>query len=137
MRVLIDTNVVISGTFWPGKPKRLLNAVRRREIIYITSETLLEELREILTDPEKPFRLSEEEAWKVVDALTALATLVSPTSQISVCRDEDDNRVLECALDGGVDYIVTGDSDLLDLESFEGIKIVNVSDFLQLYERSE
>lgn len=136
MRVLLDTNVMISGTFWPGKSKMLLNAVRRGEITCITSETLLEELREILTDPEKPFRLSAEEARQVVDAWRSLATLIDPTSRVSVCRDDDDNRVLECAVDGKADYIVTGDKDLLNLRVFEGVKIVNASDLLQLHQRS-
>jgi len=137
MRVLIDTNVIISGTFWSGKPKRLLNTARRGEITYITSKTLLEELRETLTDPEKPFQLNEKETEKVVRNLRTFAILISPTSQVSVCRDEDDNRVLECAMDGEASYIVTGDKDLLDLKSFEGIKIAKVSDFLQLHELSD
>lgn len=83
MRVLIDTNVVISATFWPGKSKALMNAVRRGEITYLTSEVLLGELREILTNQAKPFRLRAEEAGQVVEAWRALATLVSPTSQVS------------------------------------------------------
>ncbi len=133
MRILIDTNVVISGTFWSGKPKALLNAVRQGDVTYITSETLLGELREVLTEQGKPFRLSAEEATQVIGAMRALATLISPTSHVSICRDEDDNRVLECAQDGRADYIVTGDKDLLALGVFAGIRIVNVSDFLQLY----
>lgn len=132
MRILIDTNVIVSATFWPGNPKTLMNAVRRGELTYVTSEALLEELREVLTDQEKPFRLSAEEAGKVVDTWRALATLVSPTRHVAVCRDDDDNRVLECALDGHAEYVVTGDDDLLELEVFEGIKIANVSDFLEL-----
>ena len=133
MRILIDTNVAISGTFWPGKSKVLLNAVRQGDVTYITSETLLGELREVLTDQGKSFRLSAEEATQVIGAMRALATLISPTSHVSICRDEDDNRVLECAQDGRADYIVTGDKDLLVLGVFAGIKIVNVSDFLQLH----
>jgi putative PIN family toxin of toxin-antitoxin system len=137
VRVLIDTNVVVSATFWPGNPKTLMNAVRRGELTYVTSEGLLEELRKVLTDQEKPFRLSAEEAGKVVDTWRALATLVSPTRFVAVCRDDDDNRVLECALDGHAEYVVTGDDDLLELEVFEGIKIITVSDFLQRHRGPE
>jgi predicted nucleic acid-binding protein len=54
--------------------------------------------------------------------------IVSTTIKINVCRDEADNRVLECALDGGGDSIVTGDNDLLDLKAFKGIRIVRIND---------
>lgn len=135
MRALIDTNVMISGTFWPGKSKILLNAVRQRRITCVTSETLLEEFREILMDPQRPFRLSVQDASRIVNAWRSLATVITPTSHVAVCRDPDDNRVLECALDGHVEYIITGDKDLLELGEFQGIRIVTVSDFLHMYQR--
>ena len=59
-----------------------------------------------------------------------LAEIVQPHSVITRCRDETDNRVLECALDSRADWIVTGDSDLLDLKDFQGLKIVSVAEFL-------
>jgi putative PIN family toxin of toxin-antitoxin system len=119
MRVLIDTNVMISGTFWPGKSKALLNAVRRGEITCVTSEPLLEEFREILMDPQKPFRLSALDASQIVNTWRSLATVIVPISHVAVCRDPDDNCVLECALEGHAEYIITGDKDLLDLENFK------------------
>jgi putative PIN family toxin of toxin-antitoxin system len=130
MRVVIDTNVLISAIFWGGKPKRLLNAVRRREMIFLVSESLLEELEEVLTAEDKPFNLEKESAQRIVRHLREIARPILIKSTVSICRDEDDNRVLECALDGMADYIITGDKDLLDLVSFEGIKIVKVADFL-------
>jgi len=130
MRVVIDTNVLISATFWGGKPKQLLNAVRRREVIFLVSEKLLEELEEVLTAEDKPFNLEKESAQRILGHLREIAKPILIKSTVSICRDEDDNRVLECALDGMADYIVTGDKDLLDLVSFEGIKIVKVADFL-------
>lgn len=129
MRVVIDTNILISAIFWVGRPKRLLNVVRRGEVIFLTSKTLLAELKKVLTSGDKPFRLSEREAKEIIEHLKDIAELVSTTSKVSVCRDEADNRVLECALDGGADYIVTGDRDLLDLKSFKGIRIVKIGDF--------
>jgi len=129
LRVVIDTNILISAIFWVGRPKRLLNVVRRGEVIFLTSKTLLAELKKVLTSGDKPFRLSEREAKEIIEHLKDIAELVSTTSKVSVCRDEADNRVLECALDGGADYIVTGDRDLLDLKSFKGIRIVKIGDF--------
>ncbi len=56
MRAVIDTNVLISATFWTGKPKQLLNKVRRGEVIFLTSEVLLDELKEILVRADKSFK---------------------------------------------------------------------------------
>ena len=130
MRAVIDTNVLISAIFWPGKPKQLLNQVRRGKISFLTSEVLLAELKRVLTRADKPFKLSETEAERVLAAIRDLAEVVEPHSTATQCRDDADNRVLECALDGRADWIITGDMDLLDLLSFEGITIATVADFL-------
>ena len=130
MRAVIDTNVLISAIFWPGKPKQLLNQVRRGQVIFLTSEVLLAELKEVLTRQDKPFRLSEEDAQRVLSSVRDLAEIVQTHSAVTICRDADDNRVLECAIDGGANRIVTGDGHLLELGFFNGIEIVTVADFL-------
>ena len=130
MRVVIDTNIVISAIFWAGRPKRLLNSVRRGELTFLTSETLLAELKEVLTSEDRPFRLGESDANRIIDHLKDITELVSTTSKVAVCKDDPDNRVLECALDGRAGYIVTGDGHLLDLKTFKGIRIVKIADFL-------
>lgn len=112
MRAVIDTNVLISATFWTGKPKQILNQVRRREITFLTSQVLLNEFKEVLIRKDKPFKLSVAEAERIMIAMRDLAEIVQPHSRVTVCRDEDDNRVLE-------------------LKSFERIKIVTVENFLR------
>ena len=131
MRVVIDTNVVISAIFWPGKPKQLLNQVRVRKLTFLTSDILLTELKEVLTRKDKPFKLSEEEAQRVLAATRDLADIVASHSRVNICRDEADNRVLECAIDGRADWIITGDRHLLEFQTFEGIKIATVASFLR------
>lgn len=133
MRVVIDTNVLISGTFWTGKPKQLLNKARRREITFLTSVALLDEMREVLTRQDKPFKLSHEDAETIVLTWRELAEVVSTHTEVSICRDEGDNRVLECAADGQADFIVTGDQHLLELGNFHGIRIMPVVDFLNQF----
>jgi len=130
VRVVIDTNVLISATFWPGKPKQLLNQVRRGKITFLTSEILLAELKEVLTREDKSFQLSAEESERVLAVIRNFAEIIDPHSSVRVCRDDADNRVLECALDGRANWIITGDRHLLDLESFEGIEIATVANFL-------
>jgi putative PIN family toxin of toxin-antitoxin system len=136
VRVVIDTNVLISAIFWTGKPKQLLNQVRLGRLTFLTSEILLAELREILTREEKPFKLSAEEAERIVAAMRDPAEIVEPQQRLSICRDEEDNRVLECAAEGRAERIITGDRHLLDLKSFQGIPIVTVADFLSQYEET-
>jgi putative PIN family toxin of toxin-antitoxin system len=130
VRIVIDTNVLISATFWTGNPKQLLNRVRKKEFVLLTSQILLNELKEILIRPDKPFKLSEEEAEHVVNRIRSLAELVRTHSFVKICRDEQDNRVLECAIDGGADWIISGDAHLLELQSFQGVRIGTVGDFL-------
>jgi len=130
VRIVIDTNVLISATFWTGKPKQLLNKVRRGEITFLTSESLLNELREVLIREDKPFKLSPEEAQRIVETIRGLAEMVETWSELNECRDEKDNRVLECAVDGGAMYIISGDLHLLELKSFKNIKVATVSKFL-------
>ena len=134
MRAVIDTNVLISAIFWTGSPKRLLNRVRRGEVTLVTSRVLLDELKEILVRPDKPFKLTEEEADRVVKAMQNVAEVVETQSQVRVCRDEKDNKVLECAVDGRAEWIITGDAHLLELQSFKNVRIVTVAEFLEDFE---
>lgn len=137
MRVVIDTNVLISAIFWTGKPKQLLNQVRLGRLTFLTSEILLAELREVLTREDKPFKLSAEEAERVVAGMRDLAEIVEPRQRLSICQDEEDNRVLECAVEGRAEWIVTGDRHLLNLKSFQGMPIVTVANFLSHLRETE
>ena len=130
MRVVIDTNVLISAIFWTGKPKQLLNRVRHEVITFVTSNDLLNELKEILIRRDKPFHLSDNEADQVVETMRGVAEVVKIHSRITVCHDEMDNKVLACAIDGKAEYIISGDIHLLGLGSFKSIRIMTVSDFL-------
>ena len=131
---LYDTNIFISGTFWRGLPRRALHLAKRGRIEVVTCESLLDELRDVLTRPDKPFRLSVKEAEKVINNVRSHVRLVTPTRKVDVCRDPSDNLVIECALTGGAQYIVTGDLDLKVLRRYKEIEIVDVRTFLSLIE---
>ena len=130
MRVVIDTNVLISATFWTGKPKHLLNKVRQGEISFLTSDILLNELREVLVREDKPFKLSKSEAEQIVTEIRNFAEIIEIKHKLAVCKDEMDNRVLECAKDGKASFVISEDQHLLDLKSFRGVRIMTVSEFL-------
>jgi len=131
---LYDTNIFISGTFWRGLPRRALHLGKQGKVEVVTCESLLDELRDVLTRPGKPFRLSAREANKVINNVRGYVRLVVPTRKVDVCRDPDDNLVIECALAGGAQYIVTGDPDLKVLRCFEEVEIIDVRTFVSLVE---
>jgi putative PIN family toxin of toxin-antitoxin system len=130
---LYDTNVLISGTFWRGVPRLLIRLARKKQIQVVTGQALLDELQSVLTRPDKPFRLSQAEASLIADDVLTYASSVVPTREVTICRDPDDNSVLACALAGRAEYLVTGDPDLLVLEKYEGVAIVKVRDFVQIF----
>ena len=131
IRVVLDTNVYISAILFGGKPEKIRNLAKRGEIEIIISEHIITEISEILR---KKFKW---ESWQILESIEEIrefTTLVIPKKRVSIIReDPTDNRILECALEGQVDYIITGDRrHLLPLKIFKGIKIVSVNDFLDV-----
>jgi putative PIN family toxin of toxin-antitoxin system len=100
-----------------------------RRFILVTSKALLDELDEKLRGK---FAVSERDALAFRAKLEGIASVVDPDFELNAVPDDpDDNRVLECALAGKADYIVSGDRHLLRIASFEGIAIVTVRRFLE------
>jgi putative PIN family toxin of toxin-antitoxin system len=128
MRVVLDTNVVVSGLIWGGKPYQLLRAATDGEIELFTSPLLLDELREVLARGHLVSRLAAKSppssVAQAVRLYGELAVVVSPSATPKASRDPDDDEVLACALAAHADFIVSGDKDLLTLGSFEGIPIL-------------
>lgn len=79
------------------------------------------------------FRRDDEEAKKAVQMIGSLADLVKPRHRISLLSDDPDNRVLECAVEGRADFIVSGDSHLLALKEYQGIPILKAVEFLNKF----
>jgi len=128
MRVVFDTNIFISALIIPGSQAE--KAIHRiiGEDSLILSPTILKEVLGVFT---RKFSRDREELAKVAVTLAGLALMVSPETRIDILQDEPDNRILECAVAGGADLIVTGDKAMLELREFEGIRIVSLRDYLQ------
>lgn len=127
VRVVLDTNVLVSAVLFGGKPEIILRSVIEEKILAVTSPILLSELREVFS---KKFPLREPDFKLTVNNLEKIFRTVQPKNTIKIARDEDDNRVLEVAVEGGCNYIITGDRDLLDLKTFKNIKILTPDTFL-------
>lgn len=133
MRVVADTNTVVSGTLWHGNPRRILDAARDDLIELFTSKALLAELQNVLGRGKFAERLllSNHTAYEVVRNYAYLATVihVEETERV-VIRDPDDDAVIACAKASHYDFIVSGDNDLLELGEYQGIRILDPAGFL-------
>ncbi|GAB6064924.1 putative toxin-antitoxin system toxin component, PIN family [Aquifex pyrophilus] len=126
LRVVLDTNVILSVLLFGGKLEFIRKAWKEGKLKLLFSEETLEELVKVLHYPK--FSLEEEE----IDFLLYVEILpYSETVEVKfrleeeVCRDRDDVKFLECAVSGRADFVVSGDKDLLSLKEIEGIRIIS------------
>ena len=126
MRVVFDTNVLISALVYGGLPRELLTRVFRGEITLITSSALMNELEDVLI---VRFAHDPSLARTVRAEIDLLAEVVDALDLAPVARDPDDDAVLAAAIAGEASAIVTGDRDLLVLGEHHGIRIVTPRDF--------
>ena len=127
---VFDTNILFSATAWRGNPFQCVERARTGEVQAVTCPELMEELAEKL---ESKLGFSPEQSVETLaDYLGFLRMVSIPKLLDAVPRDPDDNMVLECAIEGKAQYIVTGDKDLLVWKTFRDIQIVRASDFLKV-----
>jgi len=129
MRAVVDTSVWVSGIFWTGLPHRLLLRWRDGEFEAVVSPVLLDELSRVLHAIAVRVGASPDLAEEWVNLIALGAEWVIPAEAVAICRDPGDNAVLEAALAGRVDCIVSGDQDLLTLGEFQGIPILTPRQF--------
>jgi putative PIN family toxin of toxin-antitoxin system len=140
VRVVLDTNVVVSGVLWRGTPYRLLEKMRNQypRLKIYSSTVLLDELTDVFIRPYFSGRLAQigKTAREVLTDYVELVELVEPMEVPRIVRDPDDNHVLACALAARAELIVSGDRDLLDLGTFRDVRILNPSEALPAFDAS-
>ena len=128
MRAVFDTNVLVAALVFPGgQGDAALRRVIEGKDQLVFSRVILDELLEVLG---RKFARDAEELAHVAVFVSDLATVVAPKRRLRVVRDDPDNRILECALAGNAQAIVTGDKGLLALKSFEGIPLMTLASYL-------
>ena len=133
IRIVLDTNILISALLFGGKPEMVLERVLVGSVGLALSTDILAELEGVLCG--KKFRYPPEVARSIVRELEAICEIVTPTRTITVVKaDPYDNMILECAVEAKVDYVVSGDNHLLKLERFEDIQILTPAQFLEAVE---
>ena len=130
IRVVLDSNVIISALVFGGKPRRLFNLILEgRYVLYISKE-IIDEVTAILT---LKFNYPQDALFAIESELRSLAIITEPGFKIDhIKNDQGDNRILECAKAGECQYVISGDKHLLSANKFERIEIMTVSDFLSL-----
>lgn len=132
--LVLDTNVVISSTLFGGSPRELSTAVQEERVPLFSSAALVEELRQVLSRPK--FQQKIERAGESVDRIVELyavaVTLVEPVPVTGVAPDPKDDVVIGTALGAKADFLVTGDKELLEIGSYEGCRIVSVSEVIRV-----
>ncbi len=134
MRVVADTNTVVSAFLWGGAPADILIAAREQRLSLFTSATLIAEIEDVLAREKFAKRIAKVGST-VADLLAgyrALAQLVRTAAIVPVCRDPDDDHVLACAIAADASVIVTRDKDLLSLDPFRSIRVLSARPALTL-----
>lgn len=127
-RAVLDTNVIVSGFGWPGAPAEILDATLDGRLVLVTSPPLLAELRRVLGYPKLAKVITG--GAQLADLVEESGVVVLPSRVFAVIDDESDNRVLEAAVEGAADYIVSGDDHLLGLGSFQGIPVMPPAEYV-------
>ncbi|MBI1965058.1 MAG: putative toxin-antitoxin system toxin component, PIN family [Betaproteobacteria bacterium] len=128
MKVVFDTNILVSALAFPGgrAEAALLRIIEERDQLLL-SRPILDELLGVLA---RKFSRDAEELARIALLLSDLSVATRPRKKLRVVADEPDNRVLECALAGRAEAIVTGDKDLLELREYRGVRVISLREYL-------
>jgi len=128
MRVVIDTNVFISGMFWEGESHRVITSWKKSECTLVISGDILSEIVRVLTDFK--IRLPKESIQEWSELILKNSVVVEPKETVVIVKDDpQDNMFVEAAIAGKADYIVSQDNHLLKLKEVRGIRIITPEEF--------
>lgn len=126
-RVVLDSNIIVSAIIFGGKPRIILQKVYDREIYGVISEAIINELNEALV---KYFKIPSGKLRKINTRIKSRFEVVIPKFTIKISRDLADDKIVEAAVEGKCEYIITGDKDLLSLKNYKVVKIVTAAELL-------
>ncbi len=134
IKVVLDTNVLISALLWEGLPNRLLTLIKQGKIGLHTSAEIVDELEVVLGREKFESRIKElkTSVEELTSSILVLAA-VYPTGEFPkvIEKDSDDNMLLACAFYSGAEYVISGDKHLLDLGSYGDVKVLSPREFFE------
>lgn len=135
MRIVLDTNVIISAFLWGGLPENILKQAEKGSIQIFTCRQQLDELNDVLSRKQFMLQLGKFNltVLEIIHGFIALSSIIDVKKIKKVVKsDPDDDIILACAVESYARYIVSGDRHLLDLETYSGIEILNPVMFYNL-----
>ncbi|MFH0869630.1 MAG: putative toxin-antitoxin system toxin component, PIN family [archaeon] len=133
MRITADVNILVSSTFWSGDSDKVLRMIENDEAELVLSAEILDDFRKVLDYPEIKDKIRGKglEMNRTVEKIESISTIVRPETRLDVVKeDPDDNKILECALAGKVDYVISNDKHLLKVKEYSGIRIIKPEELL-------
>lgn len=135
-KVVIDTNIFISGFGWSGKPNALLTLLKNNQIVNYFSPGIFEELKRVVSYPKLQFAESLQN--KILEFVFFNSKLVEPKEHITVIVDDpDDNKFLECAVEANAEFVISGDPHLLKIGEYKTVMILDVDEFLNIFSKED
>ncbi|MDR1256420.1 MAG: putative toxin-antitoxin system toxin component, PIN family [Spirochaetaceae bacterium] len=131
MKIVLDSNIFVSSFFWKGNPRRILDRITSGlDELYITDE-ILQEIAAVMS--RKKFDTKTNDITDYIKIIESYSIKSFPKTKIKDgSRDIDDNKILECGFECNIDFIITGDDDLLVLKKYNNIKIVKPKEYLDV-----
>jgi len=128
MRVVFDSNIFISALVIPGSQadNAILRIIDGKDHL-VLSKFIIDETLTVLS---RKFSRDREAISRTALYLSDLGEIAAPSSKLKILNDDPDNRILECAISGNADIIVTGDKEMLELQEFQGIRIISLREYL-------
>ena len=134
MKIVLDTNVLISGIFFSGPPHLILQAWRQSRVTFAVSEEILDEYHRVARELSRKYPVIDLNG--ILHLITVQSKLIDPgLHPVTICDDPDDNKFIECALAGGIDKIVSGDKHLLKISGYRNIQVFKPGDFVDTFLR--
>lgn len=132
-KVVFDTNIYISAIIFGGRPRKVLNLAISEEIILFTSPAIL---LEIALKFKNKFSWSNQDVSKAIKAINDIAEIVKPKKHLKfIKKDPTDDKIIEAAVAAKAEFIITGDSHLLDIKKHKNINILTTKSFLKIFEK--
>ncbi len=129
MKIVVDTNVIVSGIFFNGKPRELLRECFNGKYEIICTKEIFLEYVETIEKLAKRYKQRVRE--EIIPILLDNVTIIENVDDGKYSRDPDDDKFINCAKSSGAKYVITGDNDLLVLEKIGDIRLLTVADFLK------
>jgi putative PIN family toxin of toxin-antitoxin system len=130
LKIVLDTNVFISGIFWSGSPYTILKAWKKGRIELVVSESILEEYRRVASELTERYPGIDMSYW--IERVSIAATVVNvPAQSAPICKDPDDDKFILCASAADRAIVISGDKHLLDENGYQGIEVLKPQDFVR------